>query len=325
MSLPSPKLVGLLHFVTGCDDLSFLRGFTKNFCFDAFLRYNDKICPTSVQELDELFSQSNNASYQFMVRFLSCMYSHHFASSFQANEVSALLKDISTNELLDMIRKRTWHKTIHTNNTLPSSSAIELHSKRLDYVLSSFANATKAFHTLPDPKMSGWIAVDGPAGKKLIPHWDSDESKTEINLLRKALLRKCGCKKNACSNKRCRCRKLENLCTTLCSCVGCKNNSESEITTQEDENNSDEEENEEDDEGEGDEEAEDVDFNEENDADQDEEEFNENIEELDELNFDIDFLEFQKDLYEMARKLFIVSADDQADDECDISNSDVLV
>ena len=130
--------------------------------------------------------------------------------------------------------------------------------------------------------------------------------------------------KSACTTKRCRCRKLENLCTTLCSCVGCKNDSESQITTQEEENNDDKEVNDEDDQGEGDEESEDE-LNDENDADQDEEEFNGNIDELDELDFDIDFVEFQKELYAMARKPFMVSADDQSDDECDISNSDVLV
>ena len=70
-----------------------------------------------------------------------------------------------------------------------------------------------------------------------------------------------------------------------------------------------------------------MDFNDENDADQGEDEFNGNIEELDELDLldEIDFLEFQEDLYAMALKPFMVSADEQADDECDIANSDVLV
>ena len=64
-----------------------------------------------------------------------------------------------------------------------------------------------------------------------------------------------------------------------------------------------------------------------NNADQGEDEFNRNIEEWDELDLldEIDFLEFQKDLYAMALKPFMVSADEQADDECDIANSDVLV
>ena len=165
--------------------------------------------------------------------------------------------------------------------------------------------------------------MDGPDGQKLIPDWDSDESRTEINLIRKALLRKCRCKKSSCGNNKCSCKRVDNLCTTLCSCVGCKNNSDTQTATNE--NNLTDNDDKEEDKDETDDEGEDVDYNEEDDPDQTEEEFNDNVEELEELDFDIEYLEFQNDLYAMTQKPYVVSADEQDDDQGEASNVGLLV
>ena len=101
--------------------------------------------------------------FEFMIRFFACIYSDHIACSFNVTELSAALSDLSIDELLDVIRERTWHKTIYSNNTSPSVAAIELHTKQFNYILSSFAHATISFHNLPDPKQSGWneVVVNG--------------------------------------------------------------------------------------------------------------------------------------------------------------------
>ena len=158
-----------------------------------------------------------------MINFFACIYSFKFACSFSTNELSSALLDLSPENLLCDIRKRTWHQTVYLNNTLPSLAAILLHSKRLGYIICSCAHATVAFHVLPDPTRSGWIIVVSNGDQKLIPEWDSAKNRKEIGDIRKVLLKKCRCEKNYCANKRCSCKKAGNICTTLCSCVACKN------------------------------------------------------------------------------------------------------
>ena len=218
-----PKLVGLLHFVTGCDDLSFLRGFTRNFCFGAFVKLNDLMCDSS-EKAEQIMKGDSTAVFQFVINFFACIYSYKFASSFNVGELSAAISDLTPEMLLSDVRKRTWHQTIYKNNTLPSLTAIHFHSRRLIYVLSSFANATEAYHNLPDPKESGWIELErGDDNPILIPEWDSEENRKVVDLTRKTLLKRCGCGKNQCSNNRCSCRKEGKRCTTLCTCVACTN------------------------------------------------------------------------------------------------------
>ncbi len=142
----------------------------------------------------------------------------------EGGEVSKLVIDAETKDLLDAIRKKTWHKTISANNTMPSLAALLLHSKRFSYVLNSFGNATKAFLKQISSEEYGWMVVVIDGEKQIVPRWDSDQSKEEINLIRKAYLRKCGCTKR-CRNKKCSCVKNapDGFCNNLCTCIGCVN------------------------------------------------------------------------------------------------------
>ena len=38
------KIIGVMNFITGRDILSFLRGFTKDYCFKTFNKHSDVIC-----------------------------------------------------------------------------------------------------------------------------------------------------------------------------------------------------------------------------------------------------------------------------------------
>ena len=313
-SVQVAKLVGLLHFITGCNDLSFLRGFSKYFCFGAFVHLNDLICD-SAQKVELVLSRDSTALFKFMVNFLSCIYAYKFANSFNVAELSAALSDLSTAVLLDDIRKRTWHQTIYLNNTLPSLTAIELHSKRFGYVLSSFANATEAYHILPDPTESGWIRLEINGSHQLVPEWVSAENRKAVDVMRKTLLKKCRCKKTACKNKHCTCRKAGNRCTTLCNCIACKNvdlptdTSLQPITEAEnhsEDNSMSEEEN--DDAGDD----EDEDMNEEDDEEDkiEEESSTSNLSALeDELDDFDNYDQFQRDMYNMMNKPFLSDHD----------------
>ena len=176
--------------MSGCDDLSFLRGFLKGFCFKTFLRFSDKIVPESSEVADKLFNGNIQDMLFFFVRFLAHLYGHQFSSSFQPDEITALVKDLSCSEdLLTTIRKRTWHKTIVTNNTVPPLTAIELHVRRIHYVLQSFGKATIPIHNLPDPETHGWVKMKFGDQDLLVPKWDSEENIRDIGAFRKVMLK----------------------------------------------------------------------------------------------------------------------------------------
>ena len=51
-SIPVAKFVGLLYFISRCDNLLFQCDFTKKFCFKTFLCYNELIRPESLQRMN---------------------------------------------------------------------------------------------------------------------------------------------------------------------------------------------------------------------------------------------------------------------------------
>ena len=66
------------------------------------------------------------------------------------------------------------------------------------------------------------------------PIWDTEENKHKFDLMRQSTVDKCGCKKNECNpgKKLCKCVRKGSLCTSLCICVGCKNNTREIIPDQ---------------------------------------------------------------------------------------------
>ena len=107
-----------------------------------------------------------------------------FSSSFEPGETSTLLIDLTNEELLSTIRKRTWHKTVSSNNTMPSLSAIRFHGQRLAYILNAVGNATLPYRRNLDVKRYGWRIINTTEGTEpSIAHkWDSEESVNEISL-----------------------------------------------------------------------------------------------------------------------------------------------
>ena len=104
-------------------------------------------------------------------------------------------------------------------------AAVMLHSKRFLYVMNSFGNATDAFLKDISPVDYGWMIIEIDGEKQIVPHWDSDKSKEEINFIRKSFLRKCSCTKG-CKNKKCSCVKANGVCSNLCTCINCDNTAE---------------------------------------------------------------------------------------------------
>ena len=48
------KIIGVMHFIAGCDIPSFLCGFTKDYCFKMFNKHSDVICPESADDAEKI-------------------------------------------------------------------------------------------------------------------------------------------------------------------------------------------------------------------------------------------------------------------------------
>ena len=75
-----------------------------------------------------------------MIRLLCSLYRFKFNTCFKATEtLPALMNDkngnVSLPLLVENIRRRTWHKTIVNQNTIPTHEAMSLHAQGATYVL----------------------------------------------------------------------------------------------------------------------------------------------------------------------------------------------
>ena len=48
-----PRIIGALHFITGCEDLPYLRGYTKLCCITCYSKNREKICGERNPEVNQ--------------------------------------------------------------------------------------------------------------------------------------------------------------------------------------------------------------------------------------------------------------------------------
>ena len=48
-----PRIIGALPFITGCEDLPYLRGYTKLFCIKCYSKSREKICGETNAEVNQ--------------------------------------------------------------------------------------------------------------------------------------------------------------------------------------------------------------------------------------------------------------------------------
>ena len=137
------KFLGFLHFMTGSDDISFLSGFSKNYCITNFVKYHTEICPDDFRDSVDLFDGGFEAMYEFFSRFLIMLYCKKYACCFEPKEWEGFCTDVDKDAVFRKIRDATWHKTIVTSNQLPTTSAIRLHCERLCFVMDTDGSSQK--------------------------------------------------------------------------------------------------------------------------------------------------------------------------------------
>ena len=84
--------------------------------------------------------------YDVFACFMSAVYRYKFGKEFDKEDTLEAMHEGDINHLLDTIRHKTWHRTIHYMNTLPSSQAIHFQSLRVALSLFIPFNATLSFY-----------------------------------------------------------------------------------------------------------------------------------------------------------------------------------
>ena len=178
------QVYGIIHFVSGCDYLSHLRGFSKSECCKAVLKHLDFILPPNVQ-VSDLFSIDPEHQMErntFMVKFICALYRYKYNSCFKHTEtLSSLMYNEVQNEsletLIDNVRNNTWHKTIVCQNTIPTYEALCLHAKRLSYVLHKISITDIGIQPVINIAAWAWEFRNFDGLTVPIPIWDTDENK----------------------------------------------------------------------------------------------------------------------------------------------------
>ena len=170
-----------------------------------------------MESIEEML-QSLDLAYDFFARFLAAIYRYKYGTEFDREEDLWSLHNSGLEELLEAVRSKTWHRTIHSMNTLPSTEAIRLQSLRVMLSLQNPFNATSG--SLPDLEMIDFGYVRN--GRSFKPEWESEENRKAVNVMLKATLKKCKCRKTKCnpSKRQCVCRRTNppSRCTSLCVC-----------------------------------------------------------------------------------------------------------
>ena len=156
---------------------------------------------------------------KFFSNLIICLYCRKCSSCFKLNEMSNLCTESNCDTVFDSIREKTWHKTIVSNNQLPTTSDIILHCQRISAVLALNSSATLSDLIIPEYLKLRWKLIDIDGTLLLSPLWDTDESRNKLVLLQQDY----GCAKSSCRTERCRCISSGYFCLIICSCNDCEN------------------------------------------------------------------------------------------------------
>ena len=204
-----PSMFSFVHFVSGGDDLCYLRHLTKNVCLQATIRDGTFIF-SEIESIRHLLEPEKVMELTFLfVRFLASAYRKKYGQCFQGETLESIGADATAtmenlDNVLEKLRRKTWQKSICRENTVPSPNAVVLHSRRISYCLQRVFNATAGFINNLDINSWGWFEQSGSVTEQ----WDTEEEMKKVDVLLQSTLRKCSCKSGCNPRKRvCPCRR----------------------------------------------------------------------------------------------------------------------
>ena len=154
---------------------------------------------------------------KFFSKLIICFYCRKYSSCFEPDEMSNFSTESNCDTVFDRIREKTWHKTIVSNNQLPTTSTIVLHFQRISAILALNSIAMFSDLNISEYLKLGWKMIDTDRTLLLSSFWDTDESWNKLGLLRKTFLQMCGCANSSCRTKRCRRKSSGSFCLNICS------------------------------------------------------------------------------------------------------------
>ena len=95
--------------------------------------------------------------------------------------------------LVEHVRKRTWHKTVVSNSTIPTVEEFLFHSHRSTHMLAKIDKSCEGVHDEQNLEDSAWLIkqVDNDNGIiELVPIWDTAKNIAAINVRRQSILQK---------------------------------------------------------------------------------------------------------------------------------------
>lgn len=151
-----------------------------------FMKHCDKICAETGRECQDFLEGDIEAATNFLIRFLICLYCQKFACYFSPGDMATFCVDDEKGNVLDVIRGKTWHKTVVSNNPMPTLTAICLPSKRIACTIKLNTSATSPEIDQVDLTKYAWKKYEEQT--VLVPEWDTLYSITNLTLIWQAIL-----------------------------------------------------------------------------------------------------------------------------------------
>ena len=159
--------------------------------------------------------------------FISYMFSLKFKKSLGSADISTFVPSAGTvlercRSLYETIKSKTMFATKQQCFRMPSYEAAHLHRKRGEFVLLLPRVGLQGGAGFPNVLEHGYALLrpsEGLSVGNLGIQWDAGSVSAVVTSGSSV---SCACK-GGCSNKRCACRKQNQVCTTTCRCKGCEN------------------------------------------------------------------------------------------------------
>jgi hypothetical protein len=218
----------MLYIVSGCDYVSYFRGFGKKTFVEVLRRNVDFICGReSCGKFWEVDQESGVLSF---FRLVGALFFNRYRSAFQPEWTTpkSLLDGLASKhvnpvdchrEYLVTIRDKTWDRVTNEVEFLPTAEALTLHWSRSSWVSKMWSRACQNQVELPSLTDFGWRLHDD----NLEVVWDVPENINKVEAKIKWYTKGCGCE-TGCDTNRCKCRKSAlRYCGPGCSCHNCRN------------------------------------------------------------------------------------------------------
>jgi hypothetical protein len=185
-NLPIGSSMALLpfHALTGCDTTSYFANHTKRSAWKVFKNHHDLLTNIGTGELTEETIKSAEA-------FICRMY------------------NVQRTDSVDTARHILFSKSVKPEAMPPTTDALRFHLMRVHYQCMIWKSSSCSIPKLPDPAEMGWKRTDTGLEPILMSRSPIPKSCLEII--------SCTCR-TQCKNRRCKCRKSQLQCTSMCFC-----------------------------------------------------------------------------------------------------------